>query len=309
MYLIWFSLLAILLFGISIEFLFKKDFKYLILIWVSLSMFFLLLLYLNYGFHSSYLYLASYLLEVSLSLDNILVFLLIFKQFSISFEFQERIVAIGSYSALIFRFFFVFAGIKLIDIFSFGSILLSLIVLFSAYELGKNEIRNENEESRFVLFLKKRFFKDELLNEKFSFFIRKNGKIYPTKYFLVILAIEVTDLIFAFDSIPAIVLLTRNEIIAYSSTIFGTMIIRSIYFNVNKSLINLKHIDGFLAIGLSYIGISSLINSISKFLDINIFIPEYISIIVIIFIIVLALLYSFLLNKKEDKNDEKSFNS
>jgi len=286
-----------LVFGISLEFLFKKNFKYLIFIWILLSIFFIFLLYFGLGPRDSCLYLVSYLLEISLSIDNILVFLLIFKQFSISFESQEKVVAIGSYSALIFRFLFVFAGIKLIDIFNLGSVILSLLVLFSAYELGKNEVKNESEESRLISFFKKKM-KADFSNEKFSFFIKKDGKIYPTKYFFVILAIEASDIIFAFDSIPAIVLLTKNEIIAYSSTIFGTMMIRSIYFNVNKSLINLKHIDGFLAVGLGYIGIASLINSISKSLNLNYFIPEYISIIIIIFIIVLALLYSFLLNKK-----------
>lgn len=292
-------MITLILFGISIEFLFKKNFKYLILIWIFLSFFYFAILFITTNFYDSYLFLTSYLLEISLSLDNILVFLLIFTQFSISFEYQEKLVAIGSYSAIILRFLFVYVGIELMKVFEYGTIVLSLLVLFSAFELAKEETKKkdekESEESSIINFFKK-YLKTDFNNNEFSFFIKKNGKIFPTKYFVVILVIEVSDIIFAFDSIPAIILITKNELIAFSSTIFGTLIIRSLYMNVNKSLSSIKHIEGFLAFGLGYIGISSLLNSLSKFVKI-IFIPEYISVIVIILIIFFGLLYSFLTNK------------
>ncbi|AFZ71251.1 membrane protein TerC, possibly involved in tellurium resistance [Caldisphaera lagunensis DSM 15908] len=290
-------MITLILFGISIEFLFKKNFKYIILIWIALSLVYFMVLFIRTDFYESYLFLTSYLLEISLSLDNILVFLLIFTQFSISFEHQEKLVAIGSYSAIVLRFLFVYAGIELLNVFELGTIILSLLVLFSAFELAREEFNNEKEkeESNIIKFFKK-YLKTDFSNNEFSFFVKKNGKIVPTKYLLVIFVIEISDIIFAFDSIPAIILITKNELIAYSSTIFGTLIIRSLYFNVNRSLSSIKHIEGFLAIGLGYIGISSLINSINKFIK-TVYIPEYISVIVVVLIIAFGLLYSFLNNR------------
>ncbi len=258
---LWIILFSILMVGISIEFLLKDHPRIIAILWIMLSMSFAGAL-LSYSPYYSYIYASSYILEVSLSLDNILIFLLIFKEFGIELANQEKAIFIGTYSAVFLRLAFVSIGIAILEELKYGSMILSLVVLITAGMMIKRELKEKKSEGNRLLNFVRSSLRINVANEQKSIFIKVKGKIVPTKLLLVIIAIELADILFATDSIPAIVLLSKIEIIAFSSTIFGTILIRSIYLNINKSLINLPHIDAFLAIGLSFLGIASSINSI-----------------------------------------------
>ncbi|MDP8003446.1 MAG: TerC family protein [Caldisphaera sp.] len=293
-------LFILLIIGVSLEFFIKNN-RFKLFLWLLLAFFFFSIISI-FNFNDGFIFISAYLLEISLSLDNIMIFLLIFKEFEISN--QEKALIIGSYSAVLLRFLFVYVGITILNSLEVGSLILSSLVIFSAVYLGKNEInkiRNKKEKEKNTLLQSiTKILKINYSQNEDRLFIKKDRKTIPTKLLIAIIAIEIADIIFATDSVPAIILLTKSEILAYSSTIFGTMIIRSIYFNINKSLSNIPHIEGFLSIGLGYLGVASILSFLYKYTKgyYGFHIPNFVDALVTILIITIGMLFSYLRSDK-----------
>ena len=256
--------------------------------WVSISIIVNFIVFIISGKEVALEYLGGYVVELSLSVDNLFLFLMIFTNFNIPQEYQKRVLTYGIIGAMVLRFIFIFLGITIINKFHFVTYIFSVILIFSGFKMMiKEEDKSTNySDKKIVKFLKGIIpFTDEIEGE--YFFIRKNTKLYATPLFLILLLIESSDIIFAMDSIPAIFSITTNVVIVYLSNIFAIIGLRSLYFILSKLNSMFKEIKYGVGCILIFTGIKLLL------IFFNITIPTLLSLIVIVVILFLSILLSF----------------
>lgn len=229
-------------------------------IWITLACVFGLGIYWFMGGPTALNYYTGYLIEKSLSVDNIFVFLLVFQYFSVPAKLQHKVLFWGIFGALVFRGLFIFGGVALLQnvhwiIYVFGGFL-----VFTggklAFEKGKEVHPERNPVIKFVrklIPITKTFHEDH-------FFIKKAGKRMATPMFIVLLVIETTDIIFALDSIPAILAITRDEFIVYSSNAFAILGLRALYFALSAVMDKFHHLHYGLSLVLVFVGVKMLIS-------------------------------------------------
>lgn len=234
---------------------------------ISLAILFNVGIYFWYGKDLALKFLTGYLIEESLSVDNLFVFLLIFSYFRVPSQYQHKILFWGIVGALIMRAFFILAGIALIHKFYWVTYLLGAFLIWSGIRLAKEEEREVHPEKNPVLRLFRRFMPVEDKYENGEFFVRKDRYYVATLLFIVLLAVETTDIIFALDSIPAILSITTDPFIVYTSNIFAILGLRSLYFVLAKFMQLFHYLNYGLSVILAFIGIKMLL---SGFYDIPI---------------------------------------
>lgn len=231
-------------------------------VWISLALFFNLLIYFWQGPEVALQFLTGYLIEKSLSADNLFAFLLLFTYFRVTPDYQHQVLFWGIIGALIMRAIFIAAGVTLISrfhwvIYLFGGFLILTGIRMATQKEG--EIHPENNP---VLKLVRRWI--PVANEYHGdrFFIKKEARRYATLLFVVLLTVETTDLIFAVDSIPAILAITLDPFIVYTSNVFAILGLRSLYFAL-AGMVQLFH---YLHYGLSailvFVGVKMLITDL-----------------------------------------------
>ena len=260
-------------------------------VWITLAMGFNLFVYQYFGKQEAIEFFTGYVIEKSLSVDNIFVIIMIFSYFHVPNAYQHKVLFWGILGALVMRVIFIFAGIELIHrfhwlIYIFGGFLIitALRMLFSAEEKLQPE-RNP------VVKLVRRIFPVTPAFEGDNFFVRRYGKLWATPLFVVVIIIETTDLIFAVDSIPAILAITDDPFIVYTSNVFAILGLRSLYF----ALSGIEKYFHFLKYGLAailvFVGMKMCISDFYK-------IPVDASLIIIVSLLVLAVIASLLFPKK-----------
>jgi tellurite resistance protein TerC len=241
-------------------------------------------------------YLTGYLLEESLSIDNIFVMMLIFTAFGVEKKYYHRVLFWGILGALVFRFIFIFAGAYLVSRFHWLLYIFGAFLLYTGIKmlLHKEPEKITPEKHPVVRFASK-FFKVWPHFEGNRFFIRRQNTVYITPLFLVLLLIEFTDLIFAFDSIPAIFAVTKDPYIIFFSNIFAILGLRSLFF-VLSAVVDKFH---FFKLGLSailiFIGLKMLMENIVHKIGFTI---QH-SLMVIVGVLALSVLASLLFPKKK----------
>lgn len=261
--------------------------------WVFLAAAFGAGIWLFKGTQSALEYTAGYILEWSLSMDNIFVFLMIFSSFGIERQLQRRILNYGIFGAMAMRMVFIFLGVALVErlewiLYIFGALLV-ITSIKMIFEKERKEI--DPRKNLFVKFFKKIFpATNELHGERF--FVRKNGIIYATPLFLALIVVESSDIMFAIDSIPAIFAVTRDPLIIYSSNIFAIAGLRSLYFVLE----HLSVLFIFLQKGVGAILLFTGVKMLLLILDIHIPIP--ISLGVIVGILLISILASIYVSRK-----------
>jgi tellurite resistance protein TerC len=225
-------------------------------VWVVLALSFNLGLYYYYipppGIErsdSAFQFLTGYVIEKSLSVDNIFVFVLIFSFFKVPAKYQHKVLFWGILGALIMRAIFIFAGVTLINQFAWIIYVFGAFLIFTGIKLVTQKDKEIHPEKNPVLRLFKRFFRVTDEYDKGKFFTIQNTKKVATPLFVVLIMVETTDLIFAVDSIPAILAITQDPFIVYSSNVFAILGLRSLYFAL-AGLIKLFH---YLHYGLAAI--------------------------------------------------------
>jgi tellurite resistance protein TerC len=232
-------------------------------------------------------YLTGYIVELSLSMDNVFVFALIFKYFNIDVKFQHRILFWGVVGAIIMRLLMITFGIVLIHKFEWVFYIFGAILVYSAYVLLFKAQKDEVKEGKadFITFVSKFMpVVDEYKNGEF--FLRKKGKLHATTLFVALLFIEKSDLIFAIDSVPAILAITQDVFVVFTSNIFAILGIRSLYFLIAHAIDKFYYLHHALALILAFIGVKMIL----MMYDIKIGLP--ISLAVIITSITLATIFS-----------------
>lgn len=234
-------------------------------IWIGLAMVFNLGIYYYFGKVKAVEFLTGYIIEKSLSVDNIFVFVLIFSAFAVPAKYQHRVLFWGIIGALIMRAIFIFAGVALISKFHWIIYIFGVFLLYTGIKIAINKGTKINVGNNRFLNLFRRYFPvtDEYHGSKFL--TRINGKTWATPLLLVLILVESTDLIFAVDSIPAILAITDNPFIVYTSNVFAILGLRSLYFALAGILKYFRYLHYGLAAILVFVGIKMLITDFYKF--------------------------------------------
>lgn len=209
-------------------------------------------------------YLSGYLVEKSLSVDNLFVFLVIFSYFGVPKEYQQRVLMWGILGAIVMRGVFVWLGYEFVRRFEWAMYVFGAILLLTAIKLLlKREGPVDPQKNPVVRFFK-RHFRTSDRYEGPRFFTRMDGRLVATPLFIVLLVIETTDIVFAVDSIPAIFGLTRDPFIVYTSNIFAILGLRALYFLLASTMDSFRFLKHGLVIILAFIGIKMILHELVK---------------------------------------------
>ncbi len=261
-------------------------------VWISLALLFNVFVNFRFGKVQALEFLTGYLIEYSLSVDNIFVFILIFSYFAVPDKYQHRILFWGILGALIMRGIFIFAGVALINRFHWIVIIFGAFLVFTGFRmLFQKDVQYEPEKNPLVKFFRKLLpMTDELHGNRL--FIRQNRRTLATPLFLVLVIIESSDLIFAVDSIPAVLAISQHTFIVYTSNIFAILGLRSLYFAISGIMGYFRFLKVGLAFVLTFVGLKML----ASFIGIEI--PIYLSLAVIILLLLISILASVVIRKK-----------
>src|SRR5688572_3996272 len=263
-------------------------------VWVTLAMIFAGLVFWYQGTQRGLEFLTGYLIELSLSVDNLFVFLLIFSYFKVPARFQHRVLFWGVMGALVMRLTMIFVGAALIREFHWVIYIFGAFLVYTGIKMFKQEeLDIQPEDNPLVRFVTKYIPIDRHYDEQ-KFFTRRNGKLTGTLLLLVLVIVEVTDLVFAVDSIPAIFAITTNTFIVYTSNVFAILGLRSMYFLLAGVVEKFQYLKMGLAIVLTFIGMKMLITAV------GLHIPIYLSLIFVAVILAGSVIASLLRPKEAE---------
>jgi tellurite resistance protein TerC len=218
-------------------------------LWVTLALLFNVGIFLRLGSEPALEFLTGYLLEYSLSVDNIFVFLMIFTYFRVPYLHQHKVLFWGILGALCMRALFILTGITLIQKFHWVIYIMGGFLVLTGIKMALQKGEEINPERNPVLKLFRRVMPVTENYEGGRFFVRRSGRLFATPLFIVVLVVETTDVIFAVDSIPAILAITLDPFIVYTSNVFAIMGLRALYF----ALAGIMQLFHYLPYGLSFI--------------------------------------------------------
>lgn len=233
------------------------------LFWVAVSLAFSGYIWLSHGAHDFSLFIAGYLLEKSLSVDNLFVMMALFASFSIPDKYQHRVLYYGILGAIVLRLLFVALGSSLLLIFGpYALAAFGLFVLWSAYKMwssmNKGSEELEDYSNHWSVNLARRMLPVHPRLEGHAFFVLANARRAATPLFLCLICIEIVDIMFAFDSVPAIIAITEKPFLVFTSNIFAVLGLRSMYFFLAAAKRYLRHLEKAVIGILLYIGLKML---------------------------------------------------
>src|SRR5215469_1074936 len=260
--------------------------------WIAVSLAFAVWVYSSMGPQAGAEFLTGYLVEKSLSLDNIFVFLLIFHAFHTPAEFQHKALYAGIAGALFLRALFVIIGVELLNAFQAFEYILGAFLLLVATKMLVSGGRLLHPERNWMVRITEKVFPLSPSLETGSFFVKENQKWNVTPLFLVLVAIEAMDSVFAADSIPAVLAITRNTFLAYSSNVFAVLGLRALYFALAAILPRFRFLRHGIAAILLFVGAKMVLSE--KFP-----IPTLVSLAIICGILASAILASVIARRRK----------
>ncbi|EFH80560.1 TerC family protein [Ktedonobacter racemifer] len=260
-------------------------------VWIGLALAFNLGLYIFQGPDLALQFLTGYLIEKSLSVDNIFVFVLLFTYFAVAPRHQHRILFWGVLGALIMRGLLIGVGTVLLETFHWIIYLFGAFLIFTGIRMGLQKDEAVHPERNPVLKLLRRILPVSQDYDEGRFFTRHNGRLLATPLLLVLIVVETTDLVFAVDSIPAIFAVTNDPFIVYTSNVFAILGLRSLYFVFANVIHKFYYLKAGLAVILTYVGVKMLLADIFH-------IPTALSLLVIAIVLALAIVASVLRARK-----------
>ena len=267
------------------------------LAWIFLALFFNFLIYLFFGQEKALEFLTAYLLEKSLSLDNLFVFLVIFSYFDLPVFLQRKVLKWGILGAFVMRAIFIFGGIFLLQRFHFLFYIFGAFLIYSGIKLIFQKEEKVNPEKNLFLRMARKIipFVEDIKEGKFC--VKKDNVLCFTPLFVVLLLIESSDLVFAIDSVPAVLSVTRDPFIAYTSNAFAILGLRALYFFLAGFLPKFVYLKRGVIALLIFIGFKMIL---SRFYEI----PIVLSLFIILAVLVLSILLSFLRKNGKEKPEE-----
>jgi tellurite resistance protein TerC len=229
------------------------------LVWIAMAAAFAVVIYFWHGRTPSLEFVTGYVIELSLSVDNLFVFLLIFRFFQVPPEHQHKVLFWGILGALIMRAAFIVAGVGLIQRFHWIVYVFGAFLVYSGIKLFTQENAEIHPEKNPVLRLFRKWVPVTKEYEGNKFFVRRPG-LYATPLLVVLVVVETTDLLFAVDSIPAILAITRDAFIVYTSNVFAIMGLRSMYFALAGMMEMFRYLHYGLSLVLIFVGAKMLLS-------------------------------------------------
>jgi len=265
--------------------------------WVALALGFGIFIAIENGHKVAIEYISAYLMEWSLSIDNIFVFILIFTFFGVKEKHYARVLLVGILMAILLRIVFISVGIELVERFRWILYIFGVILVITGVKMfaAKKDEEIDLEKNR-VYKLLKRVFPLTTEDNGIHLTLIKNGKRFYTKIFVVIIMLATIDVLFALDSIPAVFAISQKRLVVYTSNIFAVLGLRSLFFLLKGAVDKFSHLQQGIAIVLIFIGCKMLAEI--KYIDIHI--PVYISLIVIVVCLAGAVLYSVQSAQKDE---------
>ena len=262
-------------------------------LWVGLSLTFALVVGLTLGVGAGVDFTTAWLLEKSLSVDNLFVFALIFGYFRVPRQYQHRVLFFGVIGALVFRGIFLAVGVAVVNQFTAVLFVFAAVLLYSAYKLIKDTDDSYDPGRSLALRLLRKVVpvRDEYAGPKF--FVREAGRRVATPLLAVVVAIEAADLMFAVDSVPAVLAVSDNTFIVYSSNAFAILGLRALYFLLSGLLDRFHYLSKGLAIILGFIGLKLVLQAGHKIINASIpEIPSIASLAVIVTVLTVSIVLS-----------------
>lgn len=277
------------------EITFKESLKWIAL-WVCLAMLFNVLVFLWKGADKALEFATGYLIEMSLSVDNLFVFIIIFSFFNVPKKYEHRVLFWGILVALVLRGTFIIAGVRMFNTFHWMIYVFGALLVYTGIKMlffGDHD-NTDLSNNKAVRLCRKIFpVSDDYDGNKF--FTSIGGKKFVTPLFVVLMVINITDIIFAVDSIPAILSISSDAFIVYTSNIFAILGLRSIYFAL-AGLMGLFHFLKYgLAVILSFVGVKMLISHLYP-------IPTGIALIVVLVILAISMIFSVAIKEKKHEH-------
>ena len=263
-------------------------------VWISLAAVFASIVFWYQGTERGMEFVTGYVIELSLSVDNLFVFLLIFSYFKVPARFQHRVLFWGVMGALIMRLTMIFIGAALIHRFEWIIYIFGAFLVYTGIRMFTQKETELDPEDNPVVRLVTRFIPIVRHYDEQKFFTRVNGRLTGTLLLLVLVVVEFTDLIFAVDSIPAIFAITTNTFIVYTSNVFAILGLRSMYFLLAGVVEKFHYLKMGLAIVLTFIGIKMLL------LAVGVKIPIYFSLAVVALVLASSVIASLLRPKQAE---------
>lgn len=310
----WIGFLILVLFLLSLDmFVFHKKGErvkvkkalWLSLFWISLALMFNVGIYFVFGKESAIEFFTAYLIEESLSIDNLFVFIIIFATFKIDLRYQHDVLFWGILGAIIFRAIFIFAGVALIERFGWIMYIFGAFLAFTGLKMAIDLVRERKgkqiekvdiSKNKIIRFFMKIIPTTDDISEV-KFFKKIDGKLVATPFFIALLVIEMTDIIFAVDSIPAVLSVSTNTFIVYTSNIFAILGLRSFYFALRGIMDIFYYLKYTLSIILIFIGAKMILNHHSEIVGSDFHISNATSLIVISSLLAISIVASILRSK------------
>ena len=283
-------------------------------IWIAVSLVFCGAIYLFYPVAShekAMEFLAGYLIEKSLSMDNLFVFLMLFSFFGVERKYQHEVLFWGIFGALVLRSIFIFAGAAMVERFEWILGLFGLFLIYTGIKMFGHDEDEQADPSKniFVKLFKKFFPVSDQMHED-NFFVTQNGRRMATPLFITLIVVETTDVAFAVDSIPAVFSVSRDPFIVLTSNIFAILGLRALYFALAAIAKYFGYLKYGLGIILSFVGIKMLltmdeyVNAFGRFIGMDwnmphIEVPTPLSLSVIFGVLLLSILLSVVANRQK----------
>ena len=269
-----------------------KSLKWVIF-WIVLAMLFCLGIWYFLGYQKALEFLGGYLIELSLSVDNLFVFITIFMSYGIREHAQHRVLGYGIAGAIILRFIFIFFGVKIVSLFEWVLYIFGAILIFNGIKMFKKEEEKDPHDSRIIRLVAKVLpMTKEFRGEKFM--VKEGGKRLFTPLFAVLCLIEGSDILFAIDSVPAVFSVSTDLLIVYTSNIFAILGLRQLYFVLEHLHERFQYVKYGVAVILMFTGMKLA----GLMFGLHISIP--ISIGVILTVLVVSIIASAIVSKKKE---------
>ncbi len=285
-----------------------KEAVIMTIFWIVLAMIFNVGIFFWIGKEKSFEFLTGYVVEKSLSVDNLFVFMIIFTYFNVELKYQHKILFWGIVGALITRGIFIFTGITLINIFHYAIYIFGAFLIYTGIKLlGSGDDDKVDPGKNFVLKHLGKYIPVKKDYEGGNFFVkdiikdnigRDKVKYFVTPAFIVLLVIETTDVMFAFDSVPAVLSITRDPFIVYTSNIFAILGLRALYFVIARIMPMFYYLNYGLAVVLTFIGVKMVISDFYK-------IPISISLGIVLGVLLVSIIGSLLFKKRDVEDISK----
>jgi tellurite resistance protein TerC len=261
-------------------------------VWIALGVSFTAVMAFWFGGQAAGEYITGYLIEKSLSVDNVFVWAVLFSYFAVPKEYQFRVLFWGIFGALALRAAFIFAGVAIIEQFEFVLYIFGAFLIFTAFRIARHEDQEIHPERNPVLKLVRRVIPSTSDYDGQKMFTRRTGKLLATPLFIVLVLVETTDVVFAVDSVPAILAISREPFIVFAANAFAILGLRALYFLLAGMAGRFRYLNIGLGFILGFVGI--------KMLTIDLYHPPmWISLVVIALALTISIWFSLRADKRE----------